>query len=139
MKIKVLYVGKRINGDKVMPCFQYKNKRIFFKHVKYCAIGNYYECFKNKKSISMATVPQAVTSDKISEKIIEGFIEEEDIAIQFQHRKRAASKINTHDGIKRVCELLTPILGSLRFSDQRLLLDFILDMVNLQNKKRSRA
>jgi hypothetical protein len=98
MKIKMLYIGKRVwNQKRMLPCFVDPNgEECFFGRTAHVRKGYYYEGEKTDDSIKMPVIPVELEYSNPNETTIQQWEQFELLAYTFSARKRASNRDKHH-------------------------------------------
>lgn len=126
-KVKALYVGKRLNGDKLHHLFMVGEQRMFFGNHRWGIIGNWYYLLKEGKGWSKPRrAEHAVGPEQTKEDILQW---EADEAVAEQHRKRmiTAQKLNKTPRFLESIETLKATLKKAQWNERKAILEWLFD------------
>jgi len=136
MKIKLTYIGRRLNGDKLVFTFLEGKKEVYFGKTKWLTIGHQYEAVRTKTNLEMNQRPEDLGESGVSEEHIEKWNVQDGIAKQKYDKRRLSLKLKSNKFLTANLGTLRSLCKGLSFSEKRYLLEFLLDEMEVQTEKR---
>ncbi len=134
--VKAIYAGRRLRGEEhVTHLFYVGKKELFFKTVKHCRRGFYYEIFK-EKGFQIHTSPKELGESNTTPETLAKWESAELEVENFLKRKRAANKIERYDQVKEVISSLRYFIGELDYIEKKILIEHVVNEVDRDAKKR---
>ncbi len=139
-KGKLLYIGRRLNGDKIANCFlDDKKEECFYTARKWVHIGKWYEVELKKHDGRMAKFmaksPNQVDGPEQSEADIEKWTNADLAADQEIYRRRVANAFKNKPEMFEDFYKLKKALKSASWSQQKYLMEAFWDYITTEAKK----
>lgn len=129
MKVKIQYIGRRMNGSKVNHCFRWRKKQLYWTGIRFLIIGEWYFADQSKDGLRMSRIPESTEGPELSTVERVSFEAQELIVRQYIARRGAESKAKRSMGILREIAPLKKYFKGLSWIEKKMLIEFLLDHV----------
>lgn len=129
---KIIYIGRRLSGTKVLSAFLDGKKQIYFKGTIRAIIGFTYEMNSDE---TIAKRPKIANSNlPVSKADLIKWEAEDAVVVQFQRERRFTSEMNRNSALKKAIRPIREALGDLNFSEKRLLANYLTELLWKEKK-----
>lgn len=138
-KIKLVYAGLRVDGDKVLQCFVDEEKHAeerLFSGVKFVLIGHVYAAERNGENVTIKRRPEYLgEADEVSEKEIEEWEARTLAAEAWRKRKREAARAKGFERkIESAIKPLREAMKNMSFGERRAFAELVASRLSRPGK-----
>lgn len=116
-KVKMIYIGRRLNGQSLICGFVHNGEELFFKNIKYmyCEIGREYWGQKTKTGYQMHSIPKPVdANEEVKQtKVVSMWFAEQCDAENTIREQRALKKIAKNERLENIIKSMGYLLKDL--------------------------
>ena len=128
MKIKLVYVGKRKNGNAVHHAFLNPDgEELLFRRAKWCVMGHAYVGTQTKDSTRISQPPEEMDCEPIEPK--PSWIADNLEAENVLRRKRAAAKAKKRIEMTEVVSQLQRVCKDMSYFEKSAVINYLMDSV----------
>lgn len=126
-KVETIYLGKRLNGDRLAQLFRKKGSRkdLFWSGIKYVTIGESYYASQNGERLQMPVRPQPIESVKADRDRTKRWEVEEAVALNEYQRRKVVEKINREPRFLEDIPNLVKFVEGLTFIERKEFIEWL--------------
>ena len=127
-EVHLIYIGKRLDGEKLVQAFLQGEKEIYFSKVRHPWIGHCYKATESKDGMQIQVRPEEVDGKEVrDEELLDKWRLEQQVAQHKRDRILGAKKSGRVEAIERVVNILKPLTKKMSYSDRGTLVEAIMN------------